>query len=72
MSLGVEVSRFALRPEIEDRDKVEVGNWAKHKQTFYSEPYTSILFYFQADHKKNIMIILIFVIEYRVARYVEF
>jgi hypothetical protein len=23
--------------EIEDRDKVEVGHWAKHKKTFYSE-----------------------------------
>jgi hypothetical protein len=34
-----------------DRDAVEVGNWAKHKKTFYSERY--ILFYLQADHKKN-------------------
>jgi hypothetical protein len=23
--------------EIEDRDGVEVGNWAKHKKTFFSE-----------------------------------
>jgi hypothetical protein len=26
-----------LNPEIEERDEVEVGNWAKHKKTFYSE-----------------------------------
>jgi hypothetical protein len=24
-------------PEIEDRDEVEVGNWAKYKKTFHSE-----------------------------------
>jgi hypothetical protein len=24
-----------LSPETEDRDEVEVGNWAKHKKTFY-------------------------------------
>jgi hypothetical protein len=35
-----------LSPEIEDRDKVEVGNWVKYKKTFYSE-------YLQADHKNN-------------------
>jgi hypothetical protein len=44
------VSLFVLSPEIEDRDEVKVGNWAKHKKTFYSEWY--ILFYLQADHKK--------------------
>jgi hypothetical protein len=38
-------------PEIEDRNVVEVANRAKHKKTFYSEFY--ILFYLQADHKKN-------------------
>jgi hypothetical protein len=27
------VSIFVLNPEIEDRDEVEVCNWAKHKQT---------------------------------------
>jgi hypothetical protein len=32
ISLRVEVS-----PELEDRDEVEVGNWARHKKTFYSE-----------------------------------
>jgi hypothetical protein len=37
MSLGIEVSIFVLSPEIEDRDEVEVGNWAKHKKTFYPE-----------------------------------
>jgi hypothetical protein len=37
ISLRVEVSLFVLSPEIEDRDDVEVGNWAKHKKTFYSE-----------------------------------
>jgi hypothetical protein len=35
----VEVSLFVLSPEIEDQDEVEVGNWAKHKKTFYSEFY---------------------------------
>jgi hypothetical protein len=30
------VSLFVLSPEIEDRDAVEVDNWAKHKKTFYS------------------------------------
>jgi hypothetical protein len=29
------VSLFVLGPEIEDRDKVEVANWAKHKKTFF-------------------------------------
>jgi hypothetical protein len=29
--LRVEVSIFVLSPDIEDRDEVEVGNWAKHK-----------------------------------------
>jgi hypothetical protein len=33
VSLRVEVSLFVLGPEIEDRDEVEVGNWAKHKKT---------------------------------------
>jgi hypothetical protein len=37
ISLRVEVSLFVLSPEIEDRDDVEVGNWAKQKKTFYSE-----------------------------------
>jgi hypothetical protein len=27
------VSLFVLSPEIEDRDELEVGNWAKHKKT---------------------------------------
>jgi hypothetical protein len=44
------VSLFVASPEIEDRNAVEVGNWARHKNTFYSESY--ILFYLQADHKK--------------------
>jgi hypothetical protein len=26
-----------VSPEIEDRGGGEVGNWAKHKKTFYSE-----------------------------------
>jgi hypothetical protein len=31
---------FLLSPKIEDRDEVEVGNWAKHKKThLYSEWY---------------------------------
>jgi hypothetical protein len=30
------VSLFVLSPEIEDRDEVEVGNWANHKKTFYT------------------------------------
>jgi hypothetical protein len=42
---------FVLSPEIENRDEVEVGNWAKHKKNFYPE--CSILFYLQADHKKK-------------------
>jgi hypothetical protein len=29
------VSLFVLSPEIEDRDEVEVSNWAKHKKPFY-------------------------------------
>jgi hypothetical protein len=36
------VSLFVLSPEIEDRDEVEVRNWAKHKKTFYSD----IIYYF--------------------------
>jgi hypothetical protein len=40
-----------LSPKIEDRDRVEVGNWAEHKKTFYSERY--VLFYLQADHIKK-------------------
>jgi hypothetical protein len=31
------MSVFVVSPEIEDRDQVEVDNWAKHKKTFYSE-----------------------------------
>jgi hypothetical protein len=27
------VSLFVLSPEIEERDEVEVDNWAKHKKT---------------------------------------
>jgi hypothetical protein len=34
------MSLFVLSLEIGDRDEVEVGNWAKHKKTFYSERYT--------------------------------
>jgi hypothetical protein len=34
-SLGVFLCRDC--PGIEDRDEVEVGNWVKHKKTFYSE-----------------------------------
>jgi uncharacterized protein YjbK len=30
------VNLFVLSPEIEDRVEIEVGNWAKHKKTFYS------------------------------------
>jgi hypothetical protein len=37
VALRVEVSLFVLSPEIEDRNAVEVGNWAKHKKSFYSE-----------------------------------
>jgi hypothetical protein len=37
------VSLFVLSPEIEDRDEVEVGNWAKHKKTFYSYMIYTIL-----------------------------
>jgi hypothetical protein len=34
---AIKSSLFVLSPEIEDRDEVEVGNWAKHKKThFYS------------------------------------
>jgi hypothetical protein len=36
-SLRVEVSLFVLSPEIEDRNAVEVGNWAKHKKTFHQK-----------------------------------
>jgi hypothetical protein len=35
ISLRVEVSLIVLSPEIEDRDEVEVDNWAKHKKIFY-------------------------------------
>jgi hypothetical protein len=28
---------FMLSSEVEDGDEVEVGNWAKHKKTFFSE-----------------------------------
>jgi hypothetical protein len=34
ISLRVEVSLFVASPEIEDRNAVEVGNWARHKKTF--------------------------------------
>jgi hypothetical protein len=37
ISLRVEVSLFVLSQEFEDRDEVEVGNWAKQKKTFLSE-----------------------------------
>jgi hypothetical protein len=30
-------SAWLASPEIEGRDEVEVGDWAKHKKTFYSE-----------------------------------
>jgi hypothetical protein len=36
ISLRVEVSLFVPSPEIEDRNAVEVDNWAKHKKSFYS------------------------------------
>jgi hypothetical protein len=60
------VSPFVLSPEIEDRDEVKVGNWAKHKKTLSrlatgrstKRPSTLngiyILFYLQADHRKKI------------------
>jgi hypothetical protein len=35
ISLRVEVSLFVLSPEIEDREKVDAGNWGKQKKTFY-------------------------------------
>jgi hypothetical protein len=45
------VSLFVLSPEIEDRDEVEVSNWAKHKKTFYllvrlvkKKPFQSFLY----------------------------
>jgi hypothetical protein len=44
-----------LSPEIEDRDEVEVGNWAKHKKT-YSEYY----FIFKRNTKKSDMNSFIF------------
>jgi hypothetical protein len=50
------VSLFVLSPEIEDRDEVEVDNWAKHKKTFYfySEQYIfSELQYFYKLSKKT-------------------
>jgi hypothetical protein len=31
------VSFFVVSAEIEDRDEVEVDNWAKHKKTFLSK-----------------------------------
>jgi hypothetical protein len=31
----IEASLLVLSPEIEDRDEVEVDNWAKNKKTFY-------------------------------------
>jgi hypothetical protein len=33
----VEVSLSVLSPEIEDRNAVEVDNWAKQKETFHSQ-----------------------------------
>jgi hypothetical protein len=33
------VSLFVLSPEIEHRDEVEAGNWAKHKKTFSTTVY---------------------------------
>jgi hypothetical protein len=29
------VSLFEVSPEIDDGDEVKVGNWVKHKKTFY-------------------------------------
>jgi hypothetical protein len=37
--------------EIEDRDGVEVGNWAKHKKP---STLNDICYFLQADHKKKI------------------
>jgi hypothetical protein len=34
------VNLFVLSPEIEDRDEVEVGNWAKHKESTMIYVYT--------------------------------
>jgi hypothetical protein len=48
------VSLFLLSPEIEDRDEVEVDNWAKHKKTFYKQcviiTFTTLRTYFM-EHK---------------------
>jgi hypothetical protein len=35
ISLRVEVILFVPSPEIEDRNALEVDNWAKHKKSFY-------------------------------------
>jgi hypothetical protein len=38
------VSLFVLSPEIEDRNAVEVDNWARHKKSFST--LNDILYYF--------------------------
>jgi hypothetical protein len=46
------VSLFVLSPEIENCDEVEVGNWAKHKKTFYSESYMYTILSSSGSQKK--------------------
>jgi hypothetical protein len=46
------VSLFVLGPEAEDRDQVEVGNWAKHKKTFYSQWYMYTILSSTTSEKK--------------------
>jgi hypothetical protein len=60
------VSLFVVIPEFEDRDAVEVGNWASTKRP--TPNVICILFYLQTDHKKksdNIVSNFIFIIPMR-------
>jgi hypothetical protein len=43
---------FMLSSEIEDGDEVEVGNWAKHKKTFFSFIFFCCFFF----NKDNLII----------------
>jgi hypothetical protein len=66
------VSLFVVIPEFEDRDAVEVVNWASTKRP--TPNVICILFYLQTDHKKksdNIVSNLIFIIPMRQSAFLQ-
>jgi hypothetical protein len=50
------VSLFVLSPEIEERDEVEVGNWAKHKKTL--NDIIILFFLYSSRSQKNYFLLL--------------